>query len=114
MIINDYNLDPTLEKVNFNKKFPNIDLTVADINNMVKNKYKEACKINNNKIQNTQKLIKLYDNNDLLISKVIDLDDVSDSNKKNNKFILIENDKMLDNLSNNLIVQYFMDCTYIN
>ena len=82
MFINDYNLDPTLAKINFNKKFHNMDLTEADINNMIKNKYKEACKINNNKIQNTEKLFKLYDNNGLLISKVIDLEDVNDSIKK--------------------------------
>ena len=46
MFINDYNLEPTLAKINFNKKFLNIDLTGTDINNMTKNKYKEACKIN--------------------------------------------------------------------
>jgi len=49
---------------------------------MIKNKYKESFKINNNKIQNTEKLFKLYDINGLLISKVIDLDDVNESNKK--------------------------------
>ena len=82
MFINDYNFDPTLAQVNFNKNLTNIDLTGADINIMIKNKYKEAGKINNNKIQNTEKLFKLYDNNGLLIYKVIDLDDVNDSNKK--------------------------------
>ena len=112
MFINDYNLDPTLAKVNFNKKFPNIDLSGADVNIMIKNKYKESCKFNNNRIQNTEKLFKLYDNNGTKISKVIEFDNNKENNNIKDKFILIANDKMIENLSNNLVTQYFMDCTY--
>ena len=53
MFINDYNLYSSLAKINFKKKFPNQDLTGADVNIMIKNKYnkyKEASKINNNKL----------------------------------------------------------------
>jgi hypothetical protein len=111
MFVEDYSLDPTTAKIKFKSKFPIIDLTGADVNSYIRNKYKEVSKINQDKITNIEKIFKLYDSNGNIISKVISFKNNNDKTD-NNKFVIIANDNIFDNLSDNMIGQYFMDCTY--
>ena len=110
MLIGNYSLDPATSKIKFKSKFPSIDLTWAYVNSYIRNKFKEACKINNEKIRNTKKIFKLYDSNGNIISKVISFENNKDKITYN-KYVLIANGNMLDNLSDNMIGQYFMDYT---
>ena len=107
MFVEDYNLEPTTAKIIFKRKFPSIDLTGADINSYTRNKYKESSKINYDKLINTEKIFKLYDANGNIVSKVISFEKNNDK-KDNNKFIIIGKDNMLNNLSDNMIGQYFI------
>ena len=111
LFLKDYTLDPTTAKSIFSRRFPNIDLTGNDINTYIKTKYKESQKINHEKIKNTEKIFSLCDENGILLSKVIDINE-ENNQIKYKKIILIANNEMIENFKNNQITQYFMDCTY--
>ena len=110
MFLKDYTLDPTIAKSIFKNKFPNIDLSGADINTYITTKYKEAKAINNDKIINKEKIFKLLDEKGNVISKVYDFQ--NENNNKIQKYIIIGKESMFNNIKNNKISQFFMDCTY--
>lgn len=109
IFIEDSKITPTEAKIIFKNKFPNIDIEDKYINIYINTKYKESTVINQEKIKNTDRIFSLRDENNDIISHVIDFKNIKDITEK---FILIGNKNMLSQLSNNNIDQFFMDCTY--
>ena len=113
MFLRDYNLMPTFAKINFHKKFPNIDITQKEIDNYIYGKYREARVINKEKMENIEKIFHLKDDNGIEIAQTIDYEIKLENNETEKlKFIIIANKDMLLNLKNNLIDEFFIDTTY--
>ena len=106
----DENLFPMNAKEIFHKKFPSIEIN-KDIDSYIEVKYREIKKIHSEKIVNSKGIFKFLDNEGNNISHIIEYDNGNNNNKKL-KIVIIANDNMLNNLKDNLINKYFMDCTY--
>lgn len=72
MCFEDFNLTPTYAKIKFNKLFPNIKINTKDLDYYIYGKYREAKNINKEKIENTNKIFHLLDDNQIEISKTIE------------------------------------------
>ena len=115
MFLEKIYLKPLEAKILFAKKFPTIDLKDKELDKIIKNKYRLTSHINQDKIRNTNNLFIIKDDNNNDISftyTYFNEDDLEDGKKNEYKFVIIGNDNMLKNLKNNLINEYFMDCTY--
>lgn len=107
----DENLFPLKAKEIFHQKFPRVNISTKDLDNYINVKYREIKKLHSEKIINTETLFKFLDKCNNNISKTIEYADESNPDKKY-KLIIIANSVMLNNLKDNFIEQYFMDCTY--
>lgn len=107
----DENLIPTIAKEKFHNKFPNININEKEIDNYIKVKHREMKKVHIEKIINTKSLFELQDREGNKISYVLDYQD-KENPEKEYKMVLIANVNMYNNLKNNQITQFFMDCTY--
>ena len=68
-------------------------------------------KIHSEKIKNTKTLFEIQDNSGNIISKTIEYNEPNDDTKIF-KIIIISKEMMLNNLKNNQINQFFMNCKY--
>lgn len=68
-------------------------------------------KLHSEKIINTKSLFELQDRERNKISYVLDYND-KENPEKEYKMVLIANENIYNNLKNNQITQFFMDCTY--
>ena len=109
-------MSPTEAKIMFKNKFKNIKIDSQEITRYIETKYRESNKINNEYIGNYKSIINIRDNDGNKISQIIEFNsDSEDKNKLNNEkdhFIIIGNSELFSNLKDNLINQFFMDCTY--
>lgn len=111
LFFEDENLIPTLAKEKFHTKFPNININEKEIDNYIKVKHREMKKLHSEKIINTKSLFELQDREGNKISYVLDYND-KENPEKEYKMVLIANENIYNNLKNNQITQFFMDCTY--
>ena len=96
-------------------KFKNIKLDSQEIARYIETKYRESNKINKKYIGNYNSIINIRDNDGNKISQIIEFNSESKKNNINNDkdhFIIIGNSVLFSNLKDNLINQFFMDCTY--
>ena len=115
MFLNNPNLTPTEAKIQFKKKFPILKIDTKNIQKYIETKYRQATKENKENIGNYNSLIDIRDNEGNKLSHLITFNYNDNSEIENNKednFILIGKKEMFFNLKNNMINQYFMDCTY--
>ena len=93
------------------KKSPNLKIDTKH----TETKYSQATKKNKENTGNYNSLIDIRDDDGNKLSHLITFNYDGNSEIENNKednFILIGNQEMLSNLKNNMINQYFMDCTF--
>ena len=111
--MDNLNISPTEAKIMFKKKFKNIQIDTKEISSYIETKYREASKINKENMGNYKSIIDIRDNDGNKITNIICNNDVSEENiSEKDHFILIGTDDILANLKDNLMDQYFMDCTY--
>lgn len=111
--LNNFQLKTIDAKIEFAKNFPNIKLSEKSINTYILTKYREASNVNDEKIKNTNNIFIMKDDNNEKISETYNYYSPEDIEKKNElKFVIIGAKEMIKNLSNNLIDQFYMDCTY--
>ena len=74
---------PIDAKIEFNKRFPNIDLNEdKSINNYIQSKYREACILNDEKIKNTDEIFNMKDDKNNCITQTFSYYEEDDIEKK--------------------------------
>ena len=102
---------PTLAKEKFLNRFPNIEISSKEINQYIRSIYRQVKKLHSEKIKNTKTIFKLADNNNIIISESFKYEN-EDENPKTFNLVMIANDKMINNIKDNQINQFFFNFTY--
>ena len=110
LILNEFHLTHTDVKILFHKKFPFINLKDKSLDTYIYYKYKEVNKINKERINNTESLFHIKDENNNELTEAINYK--IDGNEEELKFVIIGTNEMLNNIQNNLIEKFFMEITY--
>ena len=111
LFLNDFHLTTTDEKILFHKKFPYINLEDKSLDTYIYTKYREANKVKKERINNTESLFHMIDENNNELTETINYK--IDGKEEELKFVIIGTSEMLNNTQNNLIEEFFMDNLFL-